>query len=523
LPTDTRVMQTKLPREVAAIDLGSNSFHMVVAVIEKHSIRIISRHKQRVRLVSGLNEAQEMSEEVMLRGLDCLKMFAERIQGFAPENVKIKGTFTLRRAVNAQQFLARAKRILPYSIEIIPGIEEARLIYLGVAHTRPETGRKLVVDIGGGSTEVVIGEDFNPIYLNSKHMGCVSFAQQFFPDGFLSHHAFNEAVLAAERKLESISVAYRESGWENAFGASGTIKAVKEMVKAQGYDDGFITPKRLDKVIDSVLCFKSIDELKIDGVNPDRVPVIASGLAVLKGIFNALHIKLMKFSEGALREGVLYELEESFSAGGDIRTRTTKALAERYAVDLVHAIQVRKTARKLCYFAEQSHALSPKTRELESLLDWACMLHEVGLSINYSAFHRHSAYILGHSNLPGFSQEQQNILMAIVRFQRKSLKLKDMPVLTIYKHKHLIPCIKMMRLAAVLNVQRKKNNDFLDVMTLCVNKNENKDEEWILSFPEGYFAENKLLATDLQVEQSYWAHVGWQLTIKAQRKNLFLI
>lgn len=503
----------KAVREVAAIDLGSNSFHMVVAKIEAHGVRIISRHKQRVRLASGLDESGNMNEESMQRGLDCLKMFGERIQGFSAENVKIKATYTLRRATNTRLFLDRALDVLPYPVEIIPGIEEARLIYLGVAHTRPEKGRKLVVDIGGGSTEVIIGDGFDPLYLNSKHMGCVSYAKQFFSKGKITSAIFNHAVLAAERKLESIALSYRNAGWETALGSSGTIKAVREMVVAEGHDDGFITSKRLDKVIDKVLSFKSIGDLQLDGINPERIPVIVPGLAILRGIFNALEIKEMKFSEGALREGVLYELEESFRDGGDIRIRTTKALASRYGVDIEHAKRVRDTSRILFNSVEKLQVLSPKTKALSSLLDWACMLHEVGLSINYGSFHRHSSYILSNSNLPGFSKEQQNILAAIVRFQRKSVKLKDMPAFTIYKTKHIYPLIKIMRLSAVLNVQRQEENLFLHSVRLDVKK-KGKNEEWILSFPEGYLEENKLLETDLKVEQQYWNNACWQLTLR---------
>ena len=225
------------PQEIAAIDLGSNSFHMVIARVVNGALQILGRLKQRVHLAEGLDKDNYLSEEAMERGLACLSLFAERLQGFSPDSVRIVGTHTLRLAVNSEEFLSRAKHILPYPIEIISGQEEARLIYMGVAHTQPEKGRKLVIDIGGGSTEMVIGEDFSPTLAESRRMGCVSFSKQFFPGEEISKQHFQRAQVAAEQKLENLSWQYRVEGWKFALGASGTIKAVNNVIVEMGEKD----------------------------------------------------------------------------------------------------------------------------------------------------------------------------------------------------------------------------------------------------------------------------------------------
>lgn len=301
-------------RYIAAIDLGSNSFHMVVAKVVGSDLQLVSRHKQRVRLASGLDSELNLSHSAMERALECLAMFAERLQGLDESNVRIAATHTLRRAKNAHLFIERAKEVMPFPIEIIPGEEEARLIYLGVAHTQVESNSKLVVDIGGGSTEMIIGQEFEPELLNSKQMGCVSFTEQYFKNGKLSGKNFNKAMLAAEQKLESIASAYRKKGWDIALGSSGTIKAIQEVLVGLGFEDGLITAKRLDTLIETLCNFDSIEEIELTGLTEERKPVFAAGVAILSAIFKALRIEQMFFSDGALREGLLYEMEERFCA-----------------------------------------------------------------------------------------------------------------------------------------------------------------------------------------------------------------
>lgn len=504
--TDTDIVA---PQEFAAIDLGSNSFHMVVARVVNGALQVLSRLKQRVHLADDLDGKNMLSEESIERGLSCLALFAERLQGFSPSNVSIVGTHALRQAANAQDFLKRAAAIIPYPIEIISGHEEARLIFMGVEHTQPEKGRKLVLDIGGGSTELVIGEDFEPILIESRRMGCVSFAQQFFPNGEISELNFKRARLAAAQKLETLAWEYRIHGWDYALGASGTIKATHEILVAMGEKDGLITPERLDKLRDQVLQCKNIKSLSLPGMPEDRQSVLVPGLAILCGIFDALAIKTLRLSDGALREGVLYEMEGRFRHQ-DIRIRTAQSLAGHYNIDREQAKRVRDTA-KLLYAQWATQNPSLVHPQLDAILNWASMLHEVGLSINHSGLHRHSAYILQHSNLPGFNQEQQLLLSLIVRLHRKAIRLEELPRFNLFKKKQYLPMVQLLRLAVLLNNQRQATT-FPPTLRLLTD-----DNHWTLIFPQGYFAQNTLAQLDLEKEQEFWQDVtGWKLAIEEE-------
>ncbi|NRF15578.1 exopolyphosphatase [Vibrio coralliilyticus] len=490
-------------RDVAAIDLGSNSFHMVVARVVDQDLQLVSRHKQRVRLAAGLDAQKNLDNASIERGLECLAMFAERLQGFEECNVRIAATHTLRQANNAHIFLQRAREVLPFPIEIIPGVEEARLIYLGVAHTQPESDSKLVVDIGGGSTEMIIGKGFDPELINSKQMGCVSYTKLYFANGKLSRKNFAKAILAAEQRLESIAHRYCKKGWEIAFGSSGTIKAIREVLIAIGYDDGIITAKRLDKLVEKLCDWPTIEDIDLSGLTPDRKPVFAAGVAILMAIFKDLKIDEMHFSEGALREGLLFEMEDGFKRS-DIRMRTTENLASKHLVDLDHAARIKHQAQSFLQQVHQDLGIK-KSSELFDLLDWSALLHEVGLSISLQAFHRHSAYILRHTYMPGFNREQQTVLAMLVRFQRKALKLHEMEEFTLFKKKHIIGVIRILRLAILLNGQR--NEDALPKLMLSID-----GDTWTLSSDDDEWLEhNKLLHADLMTEQEYWNNAGWAL------------
>ncbi|EHM43632.1 MULTISPECIES: exopolyphosphatase [Hafnia] len=497
------------PQEIAAIDLGSNSFHMVIARIVNGALQVLGRLKQRVHLADGLDSNNMLSEEAMERGIACLALFAERLQGFPAENVCIVGTHSLRQAANAEEFLKRAAKVIPYPIEIISGHEEARLIFMGVAHTQPEKGRKLVIDIGGGSTEMVIGEDFDPLLVESRRMGCVSFARQFFPNGTISKDNFQRARLAAAQKLENMAWQYRIQGWQAALGASGSIKAAHEVLIALGEKDGLITPERLELLRSEVLKYKRFSELTLPGLSEDRQAVFVPGLSILCGVFDALAIKQLRLSDGALREGVLYEMEGRFRHQ-DIRSRTARSLAEHYNIDREQAQRVLSTVQQLYaqWMAQNNKLVHP---QLEALLNWAAMLHEVGLSINHSGMHRHSAYILQNTNLPGFNQEQQLLLATLVRFHRKGVKLDELPRLTLFKKKQYIPLIQILRLATLLNNQRQSTTtpESLELET--------DGFHWILRFPKGYLQQNNLVQLDVEKEQSYWKDVeGWHLLVEEQ-------
>lgn len=503
-------------RQIAAIDLGSNSFHMVVAKVIGSDLQIVSRHKRRVRLADGLDEHMNLDNASIQRGLDCLAMFAERLVNFDPQNVRIAATHTLRQANNAHIFLSRAKHVLPFPIEVIPGVEEARLIYLGVAHTQPEGKKKLVVDIGGGSTEIIIGEAFEPHLLNSKQLGCVSYTNKFFHNGKLSKNNFSHAILAAEQKLESLSQPYKKLGWDATLGSSGTIKAIRDVLIGLGHDDGVMTLERLKQLIDELCELDQIDDIKLEGLTDDRKPVFAAGVAILYAVFNSFSIDHMHFSDGALREGLMYEMEDRFQRS-DIRMRTTENLAEKHKVDLTHANHVRNQAELFLNQVGASLSIEPQS-ELCRLLSWGSLLHEVGLSISYKGFHRHSSYILQHTNMPGFNQEQQQVLAALVRFQRKALKLQEMPELSIYKPKQILPLIAILRLAIVLNGQRQGTADLPSLTLSILDINDESDGEdstqqkWkITGSNPDWLNKNRLLHADLVTEKAYWKSVGWHL------------
>ncbi len=502
---------TTQSQEIAAIDLGSNSFHMVIARIVNGAIQVLGRLKQRVHLADGFDNNRILSEQAIERGLSCLALFAERLQGFPAKNVCIVGTHALREAANTETFLKRAAQIIPYPIEIISGHEEARLIFMGVEHTQPEKGRKLVIDIGGGSTELIIGANFEPLLIDSRNMGCVNFRKQFFSQGDNNPIHFQRARLAAIQMLEDLSCRYRRHGWEYALGASGTIKTIQEVLTARGYKDGLITLERLEMLVEQVAKFGRFEALDLPGLSEERKPVFIPGLAILCGVFDALAIQELQLSHGALREGVLYGMVDRF-CHQDIRQRTATSMAEHYNIDRKQARRVLKTTEQLYdQWSRQNTELA--NTQLEALLKWAAMLHEVGLNINHTGMHRHSAYILQHTNLPGFNQEQQLLLATLVRFHRKAIKLEELPKLHLFKKKHYLPLIQLLRLAVLLNNQRQAVTK-PQHLTLITDSN-----YWTLYFPHGYLTQNTLVQLDLEQEQHCWNDVvGWKLTI-AQNDN----
>ncbi len=500
---------TPKPQEFAAVDLGSNSFHMVIARVVDGAIQVLGRLKQRVHLADGLDSHNVLSEEAIQRGLNCLALFAERLQGFSAANVTIVGTHTLRQAANAAEFLRRAATVIPYPIEVISGQEEARLIFMGVEHIQPEKGRKLVLDIGGGSTELVIGEDFEPLLVESRRMGCVNFAQLYFPGGVISKENFHRARLAAVQKLETLSWQYRLLGWQFALGASGTIKAACEVLQAMGEKEKIVTPERLEKLYNAVISYSSFDALSLPGLSEERKAVFVPGLAIMYGVFDALAIRELHLSDGALREGVLYEMEGRFRHQ-DIRSRTAQSLANHYNIDNDQARRVLETTESL-YQQWKSQNPQQANPQLAALLKWAAMLHEVGLTINHSGLHRHSAYILQNTNMPGFNQDQQSLLATLVRYHRKAVKVDEMPRLTLFKKKQFLPLVFLLRLGTLLNNQRQATSK---PATLILKTNEH---QWTLIFPSGYFSQNNLVQLDLEREQTYWEDVeDWKLVIIEQ-------
>lgn len=485
----------------AAVDLGSNSFHMVIARLNEGRMQIIDRLKERVRLAEGMDAQRRMSEEAMARGLDCLGLFAERLTNIKPDQIRIAGTYTLRRASNARDFVRDAARVLNHPVEIISGQEEARLIYQGVAHTQHVEGQVLVVDIGGGSTELIIGEGFDHKALTSRKMGCVSFTQSFFGNGKLSEKAFNAAVLEAQHQLAPIINQYRKLGWQSCLGSSGSIRTVRDVLQGEEWTDGSVTLEGLERLKAEMLKHKKVEQLKLAGLTEERQGVFAAAVAILIGLFTSLPIERMEYSDGALREGLLYEFEERLQHH-DIRERTALALSTHYHIDKRQAGRVEQSV--LALFDLLSGPWEMPEEPYRAILGWAARLHEIGLAINYSGIHKHSAYILQNTDLPGFNQDDQALLAALVRFQRKGLKLSELPALPNHDEQTVLRCIRILRLAVAAHHRRQDN-------LLPPWNVQAAGDQLVVNLPTQWCEENRLLMQNLEKEQRYCEEQGWPL------------
>ena len=498
-------VETREVSKVAALDIGSNSFHLVVARIVAGSVQILHRVKQKVRLAEGLNDQDVLSDEAMERGLAMLKVVAESLKGFEPDSVRIVATHTLRKARNARDFINAAKDILPYPIQVISGVEEARLIYSGVAHTNYSDGQQLVVDIGGGSTEFVIGEGFNPLICRSLQMGCVSYTKRFFASGELKNKAFEQAITAAEQQLEMIDNKYRRLGWVQCIGTSGTIRSLFTLCqqdRPNGHDIP-VTLKSLRNLMKQFISAGHVDKLDYPDLSKDRRVVIAGGLAILIAVFKALEFDGLVYSPAALREGVLYQMEDELHHA-DIRGRTASSLATRYDVDTSQATMVLNTT--LMLFAEVQKTWKLKSTDFKSMLGWAALLHEVGMQINSRGIQKHSAYILANVDMPGFTQEQQLLLSTLVRFHRKKIRINDLPSFNLFDHQAVKRLIALLRLGVLLNIKRQE--DFIPDIKVDVNKS-----ALTLTFPDGWLDEKPIISADLLRESDYWKALDLTLNI----------
>ena len=410
--------------QFAAIDLGSNSFHMVVVREEQHGLTVIDREREMVRLAAGLAQGEKITPSASERALKCLARFGQRLRGLELENVRIVGTNALRKAKNSRQFIRDAEKALGYSIEIISGVEEARLIYLGVAQTlQGERGRRLVVDIGGGSTETIVGDESDPIYLESINMGCVGTSERFFPDGNYSRKNMNRAILSACLELEPNIAALKSLEPNDFIGASGTARAIEQVVRENGWSETGITRQSLEKIVDAIVDAGQLKKFKLKGLGEDRRPVFAGGVAVMTAIFQTLNIDFMRISDGALREGVLYDLIGRVRVE-DKRTVTVLDLMKRHHIDSSQAERVRKTALMLFDQVKHKRLLKRERR----LLGWAAQLHEIGLMIAHSQYHAHGGYLLEHMDLAGFSRQEQGALSIMVKLHRRKFfpeKIED--------------------------------------------------------------------------------------------------
>ena len=487
-------MARKVPDVIAAVDLGSNSFHMVVARYSHGQLIILDRLREMVRLGAGLDEQERLTREATEAALACLERFGQRLHDMKAESVRVVGTNTLRRARRKGAFLDRARSALGHPIEIISGIEEARLIYLGVAHTMPsEPGRRLVVDIGGGSTEVIIGEGKHAKKLESLYMGCVSMSSRYFNDGGITDKRIKRARLAARLELEPVRANFRNYGWDQAVGSSGTIRSVGDVIRARNNGDGAITPAAVDSLLDHAVKAGEVSKLRLPGLSEERLPVFVGGLAILVEIFDAFDVKSMRVADGALREGLLYDLVGRFT-DEDARVRSVRAMQGRYHVDAAQSERVEASALDFLRQTTREWQLDEPFAEL--VLSWAARLHEIGLDVSHSHYHKHGAYLLANADMPGFPQEEQRILSAVVGAHRRKVSVDSLQELTPPWHIKAEYLIVLLRLAVLLH--RGRSATALPKLELQA-----KGRSLEIVFPKGWLDAHPLTATDLENEIEY--------------------
>lgn len=490
------------PAQVAAVDLGSNSFHMLVAELRANELVVVDRLREMVRLGAGLTPQGGLTPESRQRALVCLERFGQRLRDMPPGSVRAVGTNTLREARNAGDFLAEAERALGHPIDIIAGIEEARLIYQGVAQSlAPDGKRRMVMDIGGGSTEYIIGVDKTPHQKESLRMGCVSMSLAHFPDGKITAKRFKRAVIAAQQELEPFERLFHRSQWDQAVGASGTLKSIHKIVVGQGWSKDGIGHQGLNNLVDTLLAAGRLDKAQFPDLDPERYPSFPGGLAILHASFKALGIQQMQVSDGALREGLLYDLLGRIYHD-DIRGRTALALAARYHVDLEHAARIRETLRQLLDQLPFTGPVDPETAA--QWLDWAASLHEIGRDIAHSGYHKHGAYILENADLPGFSRQDQLLLATLVRAHRRKFPLKLLKDLSPPWNEAAKPLALLLRLAVLLNRSRQSGS----LPAIKIGLTETRVQ---LRFPAGWLEEHPLTAADMEQEAGYLGAVGIEL------------
>lgn len=489
---------------IAAIDLGSNSFHMVLAKADHGEIRILERLGDKVQLAAGIDEARLLSEEAMQRGLDCLRRFAQLTSSLPEGAVRIVGTNALREARNRAEFIVRAEALLGHPVEVISGREEARLIYLGVSHSIADTpGKRLVTDIGGGSTEFIIGQRFEPLLRESLQMGCVSYTQRYFRDGKITQARYAQAYTAARLEIMGIEHALRRLGWQDVVGASGTIKAIGLAIQGAGLGNGEVNAEGLAWLKRKILKLGEVDKLDLDGIKPDRRSIFPAGLAILEAIFDACELQRMTHSEGALREGVLYDLLGRHQHE-DVRERTLSSFMERYHVDLEQAARVESKALSALDKVASDWGLNDDWHR--ELLSWAAKVHEVGLDIAHYQYHKHGAYLIEHSDLAGFSRQDQQMLALLVRGHRRNIpkdKLGEFGT----------EAIKLIRLCVLLRFailfHHIRGSQQMPTVQLQA-----AGQSLEIQFPQGWLAANPLTQADFTQEADWLKRVGIDLSVR---------
>lgn len=491
-------------RFLAAVDLGSNSFHLIVARLRGDDLHIIDRIKETVRLRSGLSDDGDLAPEARTRALACLARFGERLRGLQAERVRAVGTDAIRRAADSRDFLEAAEQALGHPIEVISGYEEARLIYAGATpHATAEQGRRLVVDIGGGSTELILGCGPQHSSLVSLGMGSVSLTERCFPDDKVNQKAMRRAMGTARGELAGIASTFRAQADVQSLGASGTIKSIVQLAETRGWGAGGIDLEALQKLSQILIRKGGARTKDFPELNPDRVPILPGGLAILQAVFEVLGVERMTLAPGALREGLLDDMAGRIR-NRDVRHRTVTAMMRRYRLDRRHGRAVATTA-VAAWDAVASAWLLDERSETRNFLRWAASLHEIGLAVSHSQHHRHGAYILANADMAGFSRDDQAMLSALARLQRKKLSRRFLEGVGPRYRDRCLPLAALLRVAIVLHRAREP----LPPLAFEADG----PGVWCLRLPEGWLADHPLLADDLEEEVGYQKAAGLRLDI----------
>ncbi|MCL4116715.1 UNVERIFIED_CONTAM: hypothetical protein GTU68_035392 [Idotea baltica] len=466
---------------------------MVIAKIDHGEVRIVESFGEKIQLAAGMNEQRNLTDDTMERGLSCLKGFAQYTKNLPKNSLRIVGTNALREARNCTVFLQKAEEILGHSIEIISGREEARLIYLGVSHTIPSPQEKrLVIDIGGGSTEFIIGKNFEPLLRESLHMGCVSFTQQFFHNKKISQQNYKNAYTAACLELLNIEQSLLKLNWKHAIGSSGTIKAIASTIHSANLGQGEINLEGIAWLKQEIFKTEDIKDLTFSGIKANRVSILPAGLAILEAIIDTCQITQITFSEGALREGLLYDLVGR-NKQEDIRERTLNALMTRYHIDKKQASRVEVKALEALEQVSESWNLQ-ETWHKEAL-SWAARTHEIGLDIAHYQYQKHSAYLIEHSDLAGFSKRDQQILAFLVRSHRRNIP-NDKLISFGKTGIHLLRLCILLRLAILFYHIRSTTN--IPKVRIVA-----KENTFTCYFPDQWLDNNPLTKADFQRESNW--------------------
>ncbi len=493
------------PDLLAAVDLGSNSFHLQVGRVVDGQIYPLDSLREMVRLGAGLTAEKRIDRATQLRALEALERIGERLRGLPKSAVRAVGTNALRVAKNAPQFLREARAALGFPIEVIAGREEARLIYLGVAHSMPPAPKKphhnrLVVDIGGGSTEFIVGKGLEPLLTESLYMGCVSYSLAFFPDAKVDKWRMKKAELAARQEIAGMAREYRDADWEEAVGSSGTARALEAILRENGFAEDGITLEGLERLKDLLIKHERADPDRIAGLRKDRVPVLPGGLAIMLAAFSELGIAKMAVSEGALRHGVLYDLLGRVQHR-DMREATVAQFMHRYHVDAAQAERVRALALRIF---DQLNSSKEEQESDRPLLDWAARLAEIGLSVAHAQYHKHSAYILSNADMPGFSRMEQQRLARIVLAHRGKLgKMQDAGMEGVDWS-----LVFALRIAAL--VLRNRTDARFPLLRV-----EGDRTGYSIDLPQAWLEENPLAAAALETESKHWEAVDLRFSVNS--------